>query len=50
MHEIIDSIHVHAPDKSSGHREQMVDIRFRFDVIRVSAILDIRDDPMKKSL
>ena len=50
MHEIIDSIHVHAPDKSSGHRKQMVDIRFRFDVIRVSAILDIRDYDSKRKL
>ena len=50
MHEIIDSIHVHAPDKSSGHREQMVDIRFRFDVIRVSAVLDIRDYDAKRKL
>ena len=50
MHEIIDSIHVHAPDKSSGHREQMVDIMFRFDVIRVSAVLDIRDYDQKRKL
>ena len=50
MHEIIDSIHVHAPDKSSGHRKQMVDIRFRFDVIRVSAVLDIRDYDSKRKL
>ena len=50
MHEIIDSIHVHTPDKSSGHRKQMVDIRFRFDVIRVSAVLDIRDYDSKRKL
>ena len=50
MHEIIDSIHVHAPDKSSGHRKQMVDIRFRFDVIRASAVLDIRDYDSKRKL
>ena len=28
MHEIIDSIVIHAPDKSSGHRKQMVDPNF----------------------
>ena len=43
MHELIERIDVHAPDKSSGHREQAVDIHFRFRVLTVSAVLDRRD-------
>jgi len=43
MHEIINSIVIHAPDKSSGHRQQMVDINFRFNVLKVSAVLDRRN-------
>ena len=42
IHEFIEVIYVHAPDKSNGHREQMVDINFRFNVIKVSAVLDSR--------
>ena len=50
MHELIESVVVHAPDKSSGHRMQMVDINFRFDVIRVSAVLNRRDYDIRKRL
>ena len=32
MHELIEKIVVHAPDKSSGKRIQQIDIYFRFDV------------------
>jgi hypothetical protein len=32
MHELIEKIVVHAPDKSSGHRTQQIDIYYRFDV------------------
>ncbi len=38
MNEMIDRIEVHAPDKSSGHREQQVDIYFRFRVAEASVI------------
>lgn len=31
MHELIEKIVVHAPDKSSGHRTQQIDIYYRFD-------------------
>ena len=48
MHELIERIVVHAPDKSSGHREQEVDIHFRFNVLKVIAILDRRDYDKKK--
>ena len=30
VHELIDKIIVHAPDKSSGHRVQQIDIRYNF--------------------
>ena len=32
MHELIEKIVVHAPDKSSGKREQQIDIYYRFNV------------------
>ena len=32
MHELIEKIVVYAPDKSSGHRTQQIDICFRFNV------------------
>ena len=37
MNELIDRIEVHAPDKSSGHRRQAIDIYFRFNVANASA-------------
>ena len=37
MHELVEKIVVHAPDKSSGHREQRVEIYFRFNVASVTA-------------
>ena len=48
MHELIERIEVHAPDKSSGHRQQKVDIYFRFRVACSSAVLDRRDYRKKK--
>jgi hypothetical protein len=38
MNEMIDRIEVHAPDKLSGHREQQVDIYFRFRVAEASVV------------
>lgn len=43
MHELIEKIIVHAPDKSSGHRQQKVEIYFRFNVASAVSILDRRD-------
>ena len=43
MHELIDNIEVHAPDKSSGHRQQKVDIYFRFKVATASAVISRKD-------
>lgn len=48
MHGLIERIEVHAPDKSSGHRQQKVDIYFRFRVACSSAVLDRRDYQKKK--
>ena len=40
MHEFIEKIVVHAPDKSSGHRTQQIDICFRFNVAVATAVAD----------
>ena len=48
MHELIEKIVVHAPDKSSGHRQQKVEIYFRFNVARAVSILDRRDYDKKR--
>lgn len=37
MNELIDRIEVHAPDKSSGHRRQTIDIYFRFNIASATA-------------
>ena len=39
MHELVEKIVVHAPDKSSGHREQRVEIYFRFNVASATTTL-----------
>ena len=40
MHEFVEKIVVHAPDKSSGHRTQQIDICFRFNVSVATAVAD----------
>ena len=40
MHEFIEKIVVYAPDKSSGHRTQQIDIHFRFKVAVATAVAD----------
>ena len=40
MHELIEKIVVHAPDKSSGHRTQQIEIHYRFDVAVTTAVAD----------
>lgn len=40
MNELIEKIVVHAPDKSSGHRTQQIDIYYRFDVAVSTAVAD----------
>ena len=40
MHEFIEKIVVHAPDKSSGHRTQQIDICFRFNVMTATVTAD----------
>ena len=43
MHEFVDKIIVHERDKSSGHREQEIEINFRFKVLTVTIMLDSRE-------
>ncbi len=40
MHELIEKIVVHSPDKSSGHRTQEIEIHYRFDVAVTTAVAD----------
>ena len=40
MHEFIEKIVVYAPDKSSGHRTQQIDICFRFNVMTATITAD----------
>ena len=40
MHEFIEKIFVYAPDKSSGHRTQQIDICFRFNVMTATVTAD----------
>lgn len=48
MHELIEKIIVHAPDKSDGHRTQQIEIHFRFDVAVATAIADSKEYDKKK--
>ena len=43
MHEFIEKIVVHAPDKSSGHRKQQIDIYYRFSIGVSTVQIDSRD-------
>lgn len=49
MHEFIEKIVVHAPDKSSGHRRQQVDIYYRFSIGISSVQIDSRDFEKNKT-
>lgn len=40
MHELIEKIVVHAPDKSNGHRTQEIEIYYRFNVAVATAVAD----------
>ena len=40
MHELIEMIVIHAPDKSSGHRTQQIEIHYRFNVAVTTAVAD----------
>ena len=40
MHEFVEKIVVYAPDKSSGHRTQQIDICFRFNVMTATVTAD----------
>ena len=43
MYELIERIEIHAPDKSTGHHKQKVDIYFRFKVAVASAVISRKD-------
>lgn len=50
MHELIEKIVVHAPDKSSGHRTRQIDIYYRFDVAVSTVVADsINYDKKRKA-
>ncbi len=48
MHEFIEKIVVHAPDKSSGHRRQEIEIYFRFNVAKAEVVADSWEYDKKK--
>ena len=50
MHELIDKIVVHAPDKSNGHRTQEVEIHFRFKVATAITMADSKDYDKKRKV
>ena len=48
MHELIEKIVVYAPDNSSGHCTQQIEIHFRFDVAVATAIADRKEYTKKR--
>ena len=48
LHETVDRIIVHAPDKSSGHRKQEIVIVMMFGIIRTTVVIDSRDYSKRK--
>ncbi|MCQ2417573.1 MAG: DUF4368 domain-containing protein, partial [Oscillospiraceae bacterium] len=48
MHELIEKIVVHAPDKSSGHRTQQIEIHYRFNVAVSVAVADSKKYDKKR--
>ena len=47
MHEFIEKIVVHEPAKSGGHREQEVEIHFRFNVLIATSVIDSKTNDKK---
>ncbi len=43
IRELVEKIVVHAPDKSSGHRQQQIDIYYRFNIAVSNAVADRRE-------
>ena len=48
MHELIEKIVIHAPDKSCGHRTKQIEIHFRFDVAIATATADCKEYTKKR--
>ena len=42
IRELVEKIMVHAPNKSSGHRQQRIDIYYRFNIAVSTAIADCK--------
>ena len=50
MHELIEKIVIHAPDKSRGHRTQQIEIHYRFDVAVTTTVADsLKYDKKRKA-
>ena len=50
MQDLIEKIVFHAPDKSSGHRNQEIEIHYRFNVAAAAAVADsMKYDKKEKS-
>jgi len=43
IRELVEKIVIYAPDKSSGHRQQQIDIYYRFNIAVSTAIADRRE-------
>ncbi len=50
MHEFIEKIVIHAPDKSSGRRKQKIEIHLRFKVAVMDTVLDCKDYDKKRKV
>lgn len=48
MYELVEKTVVYAPDKSSGHRVQQIDIYYRFNIAVSTAIADQREYDKKR--
>ena len=48
VHEFIEKIVVYAPDKSSGHRRQRIDIIYRFKAATATAVADRQEYSKKR--
>ncbi len=48
MHELIEKIVVYAPNKSSGHRTQQIEIHYRFNVAVTTAVADSKNYDKKR--
>lgn len=50
MHELVEKIVIHAPDKSSGHRTQQIEIHYRFNVAVTNSVVDNKKYDKKRKV